>query len=280
MRIPHYDPALSEPYCSAFVSSSLWVALTLHDSEQMDLGVSEESITDFLLLRLGMSLKNKIVIKKFSRQDESKTGADWEWWFVDDSKVFGLRVQAKRLKTDGKQRCYRELKSGQAKKLIQRAESERPACFPIYCFYNPPIFPDLFWQPDCWLAMMPGPCGCTIADARFVQKALTAGKKDLATILPGSCPLWCLVCCCRSWISQPVKGIADVAAAAALNIQKRAQDAAGSQELPYEPGPVPEAISRDRLPRYVSRLMNPDLKEEPMEEPIGLQGVVVFSGQG
>ncbi len=277
MLVRRNGASLSDPWCRAFVNSSRWVALTLHDSEQMNIGVFEESITDFLLLRLGRSLKDKIIQKKFSRRNESKTGADWEWWFVDNVKGFGLRVQAKRLKADGKQPCYEELKQDQAKKLIQGAESLGPACFPIYCFYNPPIFPEPFWQLDCWLAMVPGPCGCTIAAARFVQGALTAGKNDLDTVLPGSFPLWCLVCRYQSSVIQPVKGIADVAAAAARNVQAMAGRAAESQKLPYEPGPVPEAIPRDNLPPYVHSLM----KREPVEELIeGLQGIVVFSGQG
>lgn len=57
----------------------------------------EESLTEILLVTAGDTLR----YVEFSRHDEAKVGADWLWWFVDETgECFGLLVQAKRMRIE------------------------------------------------------------------------------------------------------------------------------------------------------------------------------------
>jgi hypothetical protein len=291
LKIP--NSMLSDPWCRAFGRCSQWVGLTLDQSDQFKIGISEESITDFLLLRLKGQLKDEIVTQKFSRGDESITGADWEWWFVDNSKGFGFRVQAKRLRAGQGTASprYEELKKAQADQLIQEARNASPPRYPIYCFYNPagvmhahyqynyPYWRLCWWSPLIFPRRLDQLLGCTVADAQFVQKALAGrkkDKKDLNSILPASFPLCCLVCNRLVPRSGPVSGIAKIAAAAAQGLAHVAQQAARLWGLDLPPGPAPEPVSKDNLPWPVRRLISGEPSDEAIE---GLQGVVVFNGQ-
>ena len=62
--------------------------------------VKEESLTDWFLYQLSRRIPG-IKYKQFTRSEEGrKTGADWEWWFVfSNTRSFGCRVQAKKLKS-------------------------------------------------------------------------------------------------------------------------------------------------------------------------------------
>lgn len=54
----------------------------------------EETITDLFLL----AARPYVMFETFSKHQESSTGADWLWWWVDASgECFGMLVQAKRL---------------------------------------------------------------------------------------------------------------------------------------------------------------------------------------
>ena len=162
--------------------------------------IGEESITDFLLLHLYRNHQQEVTIKKFNKQNEEpKTGADWEWWFVSGNQSFGMRVQAKRLKTDtlnyvklGKK--VGATKTMQVDRLINSAK--RNQCFPVYCFYN-------YWATSSFVPkqrcphLMPFTClyGCAVADAREVRLLVKAKKRSLVAFAPHLWPWMCLVCC-------------------------------------------------------------------------------------
>ncbi|AZC00460.1 hypothetical protein DKE52_008150 [Acinetobacter pittii] len=57
----------------------------------------EESITDSLMVELKLRHPYDVFTTTFTRHEEGKNGADWEWWFVDSTgrKGIGFRVQAK-----------------------------------------------------------------------------------------------------------------------------------------------------------------------------------------
>ena len=80
-------------YCKEFIDKSKYV----YNWMKKQPSVGEESITDWLLFALSESLTS-LKYKTFSRHKEAReTGADWEWWFVDDKKALCLRIQAKKL---------------------------------------------------------------------------------------------------------------------------------------------------------------------------------------
>lgn len=106
----------------------------------------EETVTDLIMGQL-LAIGRPDVIVEFP--DETKTGADMEWNFVNRDKgtFFRLLVQAKQLYGDGniwRRLNYRELfhhtgRGGplQVSVLCNAARSATHATVPIYFFYNP-----------------------------------------------------------------------------------------------------------------------------------------------
>jgi len=72
----------------------------------------------------------------FSRHEESRVGADWLWWWVDDAgECFGMLVQAKRLHyRDGRPRLdFQHGQGQQMARLFKAAEQlQVPAVYAVY----------------------------------------------------------------------------------------------------------------------------------------------------
>lgn len=127
----------------ALRNKAAWVHDRLTQANNMNTPMGEETITETLLLDLVLELGPHLAVEPFTKYVEShETGADWEWWFCDrpGEPVFGMRVQAKRLKstkagvlyydlaytpTNGKRQVDRLCDAAKLKKL--------PA---IYALYN------------------------------------------------------------------------------------------------------------------------------------------------
>lgn len=95
----------------------------------------EETITDKLLIYLAHRHPQNMRIYRLSKHEESKLGADWEWWFHSPSTgaFLGMRVQAKKL--NPRTLRYESLHDGlQLKKLIDHAKER--SMVPVYVFYN------------------------------------------------------------------------------------------------------------------------------------------------
>jgi len=95
-------------------------------------------LTDFLLWQL--SQLPFVKYRKFSKWEEGQqTGADWEWWFVDRYHALGLRVQAKRLRQDGRQNfkllSHKTRHGYQIEMLINSPRKKN--LLPFYVFYWP-----------------------------------------------------------------------------------------------------------------------------------------------
>lgn len=74
--------------------------------------------------------------KQFTRmEEERKTGADWEWWFLfPNDKAFCARVQAKKLKTDKDNYAGIDYTTNgmlQIERLIEDSNKEDYAFLPI-----------------------------------------------------------------------------------------------------------------------------------------------------
>src|SRR5688572_2436382 len=97
----------------------------------------EDGITSLNLQDIFLLLKGQVIVIDFSPHVESSsTGADWEWWFLGKSNVFGAAVQAKCLSNNGDYDIGYIPKNGypQIERLLDYCVAN--ALSPMYCFYN------------------------------------------------------------------------------------------------------------------------------------------------
>jgi hypothetical protein len=186
--------------CEDFILQSRKTWNTIRQACKVRLNISEESITDFNLLELQKRHCHDIHTYKYSKQKESRYGADWEWWLTSNGWFLGLRVQAKKIQP--KTLSYPYLNHltptgvRQIDALITQSAAASHLKIPIYVFYN-------FW--DCSQYHAPWPCtfrkrniralGCGIVEARALRTIIDQGKnglKDIARMMyPWSCPICC-----------------------------------------------------------------------------------------
>ncbi len=98
--------------------------------------VKEESITDWMLYELSKRCF-RIRYYAFTHNEESISGADWEWWVLTDNYAYRFRVQAKKLKVKKDNYgsiCYSNNHGLQIELLID--DAERNNAFPLYMFYS------------------------------------------------------------------------------------------------------------------------------------------------
>ncbi len=183
--------------CDDFVKEAQKVWNWLKISHLTNIKISEESITDFILLDLQSKHPKEIITKKFSRFQESKIGADWEWWFNSGNNWLGLSIQAKKL--DVRNLEYPELNKSKGEKqldaLINTSFSRKPKTIPLYVFYN-------YWTPYKYLP--PGYCsfdeshlnilGCSIVYALKIKELLNKNRNKLKDIARYMYPWSCLSC--------------------------------------------------------------------------------------
>jgi hypothetical protein len=173
-------------------------------------------------------------VMAFSTAEESRNGADWEWWIgnADDGWI-ALRLQAKRLYTS---RRYAQLEHRvgesedlQADLLIDRsiADSTRGTpVIPLYCFYNgwidsfnspPPddaVWPEATLHSTCPSHVPPPNCvhvalrqyGCAVSSALTVRQLIdTPGRPfDYRNFLPQMVP-WS-----HLFVTKPTRDIESV----------------------------------------------------------------------
>lgn len=155
---------------------------------RLGLFMSEETITELTLLNLAAVFQGHgLLVQPFTKAQETRNGADWEFWFIQGARSVGLRVQAKRLFPNGN---YASLEPGgsQNRKLILHAGR----CCPVYIFYNDaPAY--RCNSPDCACGEYRGPSyrGCTLAPAAAVARTTNNSASSLQGV---TIPWHCLVC--------------------------------------------------------------------------------------
>lgn len=172
--------------------------------------VGEESITDWLLYDLSKNVPS-LTYKKFTRHDEAKrTGADWEWWFIDkDKAALSLRVQAKKLlsgKNSGKNN-YKNLahknKHGlQIEKLLE--DSKRSNSLPFYSLYYAPSGSQEVLCKEAPNSQEEH--GVFLADADNIYNILfnkKTTKVEATKLVEHSNPLCCIAGCCIRHLRIP-----------------------------------------------------------------------------
>lgn len=92
-----------------------WVWRAKARAASLGLFLNEETITETVLLRLATAAQGTgFLVRLFTKAEETKLGADWEFRFISKSKMVRLRVQAKRLFPSGH---YESLKPGASRRL-------------------------------------------------------------------------------------------------------------------------------------------------------------------
>lgn len=180
-------------YCEEFINNSKYIFNWLNKQPS----VNEESLTDWLLFNLSEKIPS-LKYKTFSKHKEAKeTGADWEWWFVDDKKALSLRIQAKKIfdkKDNYLSIAYQNKYGMQIEKLIDDAKSKN--FLPFYTFYYAPKKdPKVLCGGKTWNK---SDCGIFISPAtKLYNDFIQNGRKKVISkdILIRSNPLHCLVCC-------------------------------------------------------------------------------------
>ena len=177
--------------CTLFKSISQHVWRFLELSSTTGIGVSEESITDGILIALAACGGKNVVVRKFSRNQESKNGADLEMWFHLKKKFVGLLIQAKKLDSSSNSYKYIDHKNGE--QLRDLISSAKLPLIPSYLFYN-------FWKRNL-KKQLPNPdsdYGCAISNAYDVKPHLKSPDNSLQSMFPIETPFQCLTCDCES----------------------------------------------------------------------------------
>lgn len=156
----------------------------------------EETITDNNIIEIKALHPRDVITTTFSKRQEAKTGADWEWWFTNSatSSWFGVRVQAKILKLASNRYEALHYKS-QTSVLI--ADAAKNKLYPLYCFYSHWLANTAAYPTQCGTYRnTPESYGCSLVDAYTIDNIKTLPASDsLASIMAIAFPLSCLVCC-------------------------------------------------------------------------------------
>ncbi|MFI0780124.1 DUF6615 family protein [Streptomyces sp. NPDC021212] len=159
----------------------------------------EEAYTQLNLQDLHRLHGDRVIIRDFMRREESRNGADWEWWFHAGGLGFGMRVQAKRAKRGGGydlEHTVRSTGDRQSELLVNDALAA--GCLPVYVLYN-----HRNWVPtsrfgqavDCRHGRgEQAQLGCTIVSALTVQSVLRSRPVRAAHVRDQSVPWHRILC--------------------------------------------------------------------------------------
>jgi len=122
--------------CEVAQKNSRWVWRRLEQFRQYGVTVYEESVTDFFVLNYRRWAPAGFEVKTFTRREEKKSGADWEWWFGSTGGLWlGMRVQAKIINPRTHAFDYLHHNHGIQTTTLIDAAAEK-ALIPLYCLYT------------------------------------------------------------------------------------------------------------------------------------------------
>ena len=101
---------------------------------EVPVSYGEETITESNLLELWRHHSNVIYLEQKTKHEESKVGADWEWYLIGRKRTLAMRVQAKRVQSNGVLKINHTVgRSGlQQYKLLIESAAEADMR-PMYC---------------------------------------------------------------------------------------------------------------------------------------------------
>ncbi len=189
--------------CSTFRRLAFETWDILASSRTVEYQPGEETLTDLNILELKKRHPTEVFTRTFSKPEEGKNGADWEWWLTGSSgQWFAFRLQAKilNLETDEFEHLhYKSSKNSsfQCDQLIRSALRSKVPLVPLYCLYsnwvsglNVPLFP-------CGtFGISLDSFGCSLVSAFDIRQLRLAGNvRDLKSVIRQAFPWHCLVCC-------------------------------------------------------------------------------------
>lgn len=247
------------PLCRAFQCLARWVWTERDRGLVRGLDPTETTFTEIILLELAVRHSRALAVRKFTVPKEARNGADWEWWFADQTHAWGMRVQAKKLQVEmphfrgdyhGIDASKPRRKSWQINKLLDSALSD--GLHPLYCFYNC----DRVGLQQQFPAFDSGLLGCTIADGYLVRKKQQDRHWKVSDIAGISLPWHCLVCCPAATSSSGPVVIREWVKTRLCLLDGEARH------------DVPKVRSLDDAPKYVRELYNEEGTGETILPPI------------
>lgn len=178
--------------CKTFLELGNAVSRNLHLAYGSAISYGEETITESTLLEIWRRHSKIVKIRTFTKRQEARNGADWEWHLIGRKYTLKMRVQAKRLPKNTLQFpglfTYKAKSAPHPQVDMLIAEAKRDRLLPILCFYSKESAKSR-WRKSA----MPSPyeAGCLIGPARKIKRH---GYQDLAS-LEARCVPWHLMVC-------------------------------------------------------------------------------------
>lgn len=176
--------------CDTLRRTAINTWFLLGEAHTLGASMSEETLTELSLFEIQKSHPYEIATRWYSKAEENRSGADWEWWFLSTGEAVGFRIQAKKL--DTLSQSYKALDKPQMRTLIKQASMSIPKRIPLYVFYN--YFTGESRKYDYQYACEPRDMallGCSVASAHMIRLS----SRKLEKLAPIMFPWSCLVCC-------------------------------------------------------------------------------------
>ncbi|MBD9371344.1 hypothetical protein IB238_01655 [Rhizobium sp. ARZ01] len=178
--------------CHTLLTLGDVVSRNLQLSYGCEISYGEETITESCLLEIWRRHSSIVHVETFTKRQEARNGADWEWHLIGRAYTFKMRVQAKRLaRNAGKMRSLFTYKAKsslapQVDMLIRGAAAMK--LMPVLCFYSPETARRKWTAAKMPLGLE---AGCLIGDA---SKITTGGNNDLTSLEHITVPWHFLAC--------------------------------------------------------------------------------------
>lgn len=187
--------------CTDFIIRARWTWEWIKRATSVKIAPKEETITDLNLVELQTKHPNEIKTETFTKYEESRIGADWDWWLGSGDLWLRLGVQAKildpqTLKYEHLDYSPKNSPKRQIDLLIYHSLNDKPPKIPVYVFYN---YWDINKFDPPWLCPIYSKSietlGCAVSEAISIKSILDQGSKTLQDIADVMYPWSCLVCC-------------------------------------------------------------------------------------
>ena len=137
----------------------------------------EETITESNLLEIRRRHPTVVRVRTFPKMVEATNGSDWEWHIVGWRRTLKMRVQAKRVQSNGVLKVRHTVKSpGKKQRDLLIAGAQAAGMKPVYCIYCTEPQRNV-WTQDKALPGLGGfqtfQTGCLLADAAHVPDTTT-----------------------------------------------------------------------------------------------------------
>jgi hypothetical protein len=200
---------------SQLVSRAVWTGRRQRDGIRLGVPQDEETITNSVLLDLRLML-HRLQVITLTHREESRTGADWVWWWQGYDRWFGFLVQAKRLHAIGSaghgyDLGYRPTATSgtrRGRQIDTLINTELATGLPAtYVLYGDPSLFGLH-APCPLLPSMPGADGVMVLDARVARWVLDhcpTAQVPIGDVVRFARPWSCLVTCrdlCTTWSAR------------------------------------------------------------------------------